>query len=55
MEALTDDNWLLSVGTFLPLVGVLVMMFTPRGEERLAEADRHRHRRQSTLASASTR
>ena len=23
METLTDQNWLLSVGTFLPLVGVL--------------------------------
>ncbi len=33
METLTDQNWLLSVGTFLPLVGVLVMMFIPRGEE----------------------
>ena len=33
MEPLTDQNWLLSVGTFLPLVGVLVMMFIPRGEE----------------------
>jgi NADH-quinone oxidoreductase subunit M len=33
METLTDQNWLLSVGTFLPLVGVLVMMFIPKGEE----------------------
>ena len=33
METLTDQNWLLSVGTFLPLVGVLVMMFIPRDEE----------------------
>jgi NADH-quinone oxidoreductase subunit M len=33
METLTDQNWLLSVGTFLPLVGVLVMMFIPRSEE----------------------
>ena len=33
METLTDQNWLLSVGTFLPLVGVLVMMFIPREEE----------------------
>ena len=33
METLTDQNWLLSVGTFLPLVGVLVMMCIPRGEE----------------------
>src|SRR6056297_1580210 len=33
METLTDQNWLLSVGTFLPLVGVLVMLFIPRDEE----------------------
>ncbi len=33
MEYLTDQNWLLSVGTFLPLVGVLVMLFIPKGEE----------------------
>ena len=35
MEVLTNDNWLLSVGTFLPLVGVLVMMFIPAAEETL--------------------
>ncbi|HUF99204.1 MAG TPA: NADH-quinone oxidoreductase subunit M [Ilumatobacter sp.] len=29
------DNWLLTVGTFLPLVGVLVMMFVPAAEEKL--------------------
>ncbi len=33
METLTDQNWLLSVGTFLPLVGVLVMIFIPRSDE----------------------
>jgi NADH-quinone oxidoreductase subunit M len=33
METLTNDTWLLSVGTFLPLVGVLVMLFIPREEE----------------------
>src|SRR6056297_3422727 len=33
METLTDQNWLLSVGTFLPLVGALVMLFIPRDEE----------------------
>ena len=35
MEVLTDQNWLLSVGVFLPLVGVLVMLFIPRDEVRL--------------------
>jgi NADH-quinone oxidoreductase subunit M len=35
METITDQNWLLSVGTFLPLVGVLVMMVIPRAEEQL--------------------
>ena len=33
MDTLTDQNWLLSVGTFLPLLGVLVMLFIPKGEE----------------------
>jgi NADH-quinone oxidoreductase subunit M len=33
MDTLTDQNWLLSVGTFLPMVGVLVMMFIPKDEE----------------------
>jgi NADH-quinone oxidoreductase subunit M len=32
-SVLTDDNWLLTVGTFLPLVGVLIMMFIPASEE----------------------
>ena len=32
---LTDQNWVLIVGTFLPLAGVLVMLFIPRGEESL--------------------
>ena len=35
MEVIPDQNWLLSVGTFLPLAGVLVMMFIPRTEEML--------------------
>src|SRR6476659_9501952 len=35
MDVITSQNWLLSVGTFLPLVGVLVMLFIPRGEELL--------------------
>ena len=34
-NVLTDDNWLLTVGTFLPLVGVLVMFFVPGSEEKL--------------------
>ena len=32
-SVLTDDNWLLSLGTFLPLVGVLIMLFIPASEE----------------------
>ena len=32
-SVLTDDNWLLTVGTFLPLLGVLIMMFIPASEE----------------------
>jgi NADH-quinone oxidoreductase subunit M len=30
---LTDNNWVLSVGIFLPLAGVLVMLFVPRKQE----------------------
>ena len=35
MQVLTNDNWLLTLGTFFPLVGVLAMMFLPGNEERL--------------------
>jgi len=34
MQTLTNDNWLLTVGTFLPLVGVALMMFVPASDER---------------------
>ncbi len=35
MNQLTDSNWLLSLGTFLPLAGALVIMFgTSRDDER---------------------
>ena len=35
MNTLTDNNWLLSVGTFLPLLGALVIMFfTSKDDER---------------------
>jgi len=35
MEVLRDQNWLLSLGTFLPLAGVLVMLFIPKKDELL--------------------
>ncbi len=37
MEILTDSasNWILSVGVFLPLLGVLAMMFVPKTDEVL--------------------
>ena len=38
MDMLRDDNWLLSVGTFLPILGVAVMLFVPKVEERLIKA-----------------
>jgi NADH-quinone oxidoreductase subunit M len=47
MDVLTDQNWLLSVGVFLPLVGVLVMLFIPRDDERL-------HKQIALLASLAT-
>ena len=34
MNTITNDTWILSVGTFLPLVGVLLMLFIPGSEER---------------------
>jgi NADH-quinone oxidoreductase subunit M len=33
MDVLRDQNWLLSLGTFLPLAGVLVMLFIPKKDE----------------------
>jgi NADH-quinone oxidoreductase subunit M len=30
-------NWLLSVGVFLPMLGVLVMLFIPRSDEALVK------------------
>ena len=33
METLTDQNWLLTLGTFLPLLGAMVMMFWPKDDE----------------------
>lgn len=38
MGNLSDHNWVLTVGTFLPLVGVLVMLFIPKAEEALIKA-----------------
>ncbi len=38
MEVLSDHNWVLTVGTFLPLVGVLIMLFIPKSDEVLAKS-----------------
>ena len=38
MEMLRDDNWVLSVGTFLPLVGVVLMMLVPKAEDQMVKA-----------------
>ena len=35
MEVIQNQQWLLSVGTFLPIAGVLVMLFIPKREEVL--------------------
>jgi NADH-quinone oxidoreductase subunit M len=37
MEHLTDNNWALVVGVFLPVVGALVMMIIPKAEEELVK------------------
>ncbi len=33
MDMLTNDNWLLSVGTFLPLLGAAILVVVPRSQE----------------------
>jgi hypothetical protein len=43
-----SDNYLLSLGTFLPLVGVLVMLFVPGTQEKL-------HKELAILTSGATR
>ena len=35
---LSEHNWVLSVGTFLPLVGVIIMLFLPTADEALTKA-----------------
>ena len=42
-----SDNYLLSLGTFLPLVGVLVMLFIPGTQEKL-------HKQIAIVASGAT-
>lgn len=37
MKIIQDQQWLLSVGTFLPLVGVLLMLLVPKKDELLAK------------------
>jgi len=34
MDVISDQNWLLSLGTFLPLAGVLLMLFIPERDAR---------------------
>ena len=33
MQYVQNQQWLLSLGTFLPLAGVLVMLFIPKSDE----------------------
>ena len=37
MDVLENQQWLLSLGTFLPLAGVLVMLFIPKRDEALVK------------------
>ena len=37
MNVLTADNWLLSLGVFLPMAGVVLMLFVPKANERLVK------------------
>jgi len=34
MNMLRDNNWVLSVGTFLPMLGVVVMMLMPKAQDQ---------------------
>ncbi len=47
MDFISNNNALLTIGTFLPLAGVLVMMFIPRGNELL-------HKQVALLTAAAT-
>jgi NADH-quinone oxidoreductase subunit M len=47
MDVISDQNWVLSVGTVLPLAGVLLMLFIPRSEEAL-------HKQIALLTAAAT-
>src|ERR1700741_5121798 len=38
MDVLQNQQWLLSLGTFLPAAGVLGLLFLPRREEQLIKA-----------------
>ena len=35
MDVISDQNWLLSLGTFMPLAGVLVLLVIPKRDELL--------------------
>lgn len=37
MNTLQDSNWLLSVGTFLPMVGVVLMMLMPKAQDQMVK------------------
>jgi len=38
IETITDHSWLLTLATFLPLAGVLALLFVPRDDERTMKA-----------------
>jgi NADH-quinone oxidoreductase subunit M len=38
MEVISNHNWALTVGTFVPLVGALIMLFIPKAEEALIKS-----------------
>ena len=33
MQMIRDNNWVLSVGTFLPMLGVIALLVTPKANE----------------------
>ena len=34
MQMIRDDNWVLSVGTFLPILGVIALLLVPKGKDQ---------------------
>ena len=52
IDTISDDSWLLTLATFVPLVGVLALLFVPEGRGARHQAARHPRRAPSTFGVA---